>query len=205
MENKIYSIQEIKSFLKSNWMNDYFDKFNNEYFDGKLAKGTIWYNNKLRNARGMFEVRGMTDEVSVRTDYKIYISPKYMSKERYLATLLHEMIHLYVCCFYPKECWYGKEEHGTMFKKIAKELTKKSGLPIYEPLSDDPKIYDVNSKGLIKEISVLEAFKNKNHIYILVESLNDYNGLRFPPKILESMKESYQVFLQKNQTMFYKF
>ena len=204
MENKIYSIQEIKSFLKSNWMNDYFDKFNNDYFDGKLVKSTICYNSKLRNARGMFEVRGICDEVSVRTQYTIYISPKYMSKEWYLATLLHEMIHLYICCFYPKEFWHGKEEHGTMFKKIANELTKKSGLPIYEGLIVEPKVYDVNSKGLIKEISVLEAYKKKNHIYILVESINDYNGLRFPSKILDSMKTSYQVLLQKNQTLFYK-
>lgn len=204
MENKIYSIQEIKSFLESDWMSEYFDKFNNDYFDGKLVKGTIWYNNKLRNARGMFQVRGITDEVCVRTQYTIYISPKYASKEWYLGTLLHEMIHLYICCFYPNEFWHG-EEHGTMFKKIANELTKKSGLPIFEGLIVEPKIYDVNSKGLIKEISVLEAFKNKSHIYILVESRNDYDGLRFPPKTLESMKESYKVFLQKNQTMFYKF
>lgn len=90
-----------------------FDKFNKEYFDGKLLTPSFEITS-TRRALGHFRRRGDFYQISV-SDYYI------RSKKDIETTILHEMIHLYQSQFQCRD-----RKHGEDFKAMAYEINYKS-------------------------------------------------------------------------------
>lgn len=110
-------------FLEANY-----NKFNNEYFYGKLPKVSFKISNSKRtwgSASFKFDWLNKTIVPEKITISNYYDSPK----EIKLNTLLHEMIHIYDYACFPEHFIkngkrVGYDAHGTWFKSECKRLKK---------------------------------------------------------------------------------
>lgn len=133
-----------------------FNKFNNEYFDGKLLTPSFEISD-TRRALGDFRRRG--------NYYRIRISDYYIrSKKDIETTILHEMIHLYQSQF---QCLDRK--HGEDFKAKAWEINYKSDYDIERCSST--KGCEINPKYLEK--ASLQS-KKIRHIMVYKSTIGKY-------------------------------
>lgn len=111
--------------LTVHYLNTAFNKYNNLFFNGVLPKIEIKIS-RTRNSFGRFWHR--TDrKTGIETPLHIDISKYYKRSQHDIdTTLIHEMIHYYICFMGMKD--NGK--HGMIFKGMAREISEKSEFKI---------------------------------------------------------------------------
>ena len=113
--------------LDLQFLKDNFDRFNKEYFEGKLPRPKFAIG-KARMVLGSLNYkRKITIFGTKRYDYTIRLSSYYDQDEQgYLNVLLHEMIHYYID--------YNRisdtSVHGIVFRKMMNQLNRNYGWKI---------------------------------------------------------------------------
>lgn len=103
------------------WMERQFDRFNKEYFGGRLTPPKFSVNN-ARTRLGSMAFKWKRSLYKRETyDYVIRLSNYYDIPEvEFQNVLLHEMIHYYIAVNHFKD----DSVHGTMFRSIAQRINK---------------------------------------------------------------------------------
>jgi predicted SprT family Zn-dependent metalloprotease len=132
-----------------------FNKYNDLFFSGVLPKIEIKIS-RTRNSFGRFWQR--TDlRTDIKTPLHIDISKYYKRSQHEIdTTLIHEMIHYYICFMGMKDT----NKHGVIFKGIANEISNKSDFKITVTSSS---IGLETAKKKIYKV-MLFTYKNRNCI-----------------------------------------
>lgn len=139
-----------------------FDKYNKEFFDDALPDITIEIS-RTKKVFGTFQYYTATKE-----PIKITISKYYDRSEKDIcSTLIHEMIHYYICFMGFKDT----NSHGVIFTKIAKNISVKSGILITATTSSDG--YSIRQKNKKYKIMIF-TYQGKTRYARICENF-DYN------------------------------
>ena len=139
------------------WMSKYFNKFNKQYFEGKLETPQFIVGCPY-GCFGYLEYRANYNKLT-RKISKVLSQPKLMLTSMYdrkqkdvLNTMLHEMIHLYIYSVLKK---YPMSQHGGEFTKFANNLNSQ-GWNISEKneLSKTDKYIDPNKQNAATQNNV---------------------------------------------------
>lgn len=150
------------------WMSKYFNKFNKQYFEGKLETPQFVVGCPY-GCFGYLDYRANYNKLT-RKISKVLSQPKLMLTSMYdrkqkdvLNTMLHEMIHLYIYSVLKK---YPMSQHGSDFTKIANNLNSQ-GWNISETneLSKTDKYIDPNKQNAANQNGPTQNVQqNKNNI-----------------------------------------
>ena len=195
MKTLIKYIKESKfTKISTQWMIDHYIEYNDKYFNNELPSAddvdiqytsdqhTIgralgcqgfhkeFYVNRSRMVDGMYRMLYENNKaVENILDLKpfIYINNNIpMAPDKYEDTLIHEMIHLWVC----KDRKYPRQAHGKEFKAKCKEvrdLARRKYSKRYEltTYADNPESYDKEA-SIKYQLSTNKNLKNIVGIYI---------------------------------------
>jgi hypothetical protein len=136
-----------------------FHEANKTYFDGKLQLSfELAYKTKANSfgwVRAKHRSRGR--RILSATVLGLYITSKYkLTREQFLSTFLHEMIHVYMLQHAHEFSWQGGY-HGWEWQRMADQISKQSGVPITKEESSA----DYEHSEPIKEyIAIIKLDKN---------------------------------------------
>lgn len=152
--------------LTVHYLNTAFNKYNNLFFNGVLPDIEIKIS-RTRNSFGRFWHRRDL-RTGIETPLHIDISKYYKRSQHEIdTTLIHEMIHYYICFMGMKD--NGK--HGMIFKGMAREISEKSEFKITVTSSS----YGLETLKKKTYKVMLFTYKNRNCI-AKISSKFDYKG-----------------------------
>ena len=149
------------------WMSKYFNKFNKQYFEGKLETPQFIVGCPY-GCFGYLEYRANYNKLT-RKISKVLSQPKLMLTSMYdrkqkdvLNTMLHEMIHLYIYSVLKK---YPMSQHGGEFTKFANNLNSQ-GWSISEKneLSKTDKYIDPNKQNAATQNNINQNGATQNNV-----------------------------------------
>lgn len=151
-----------------------FDILNRKLFKNQLTPVKLGWS-RSKNVLGAVRVLTQRSDYGKKDYYKIKdlkITTVYeFTREQFLATLAHEMIHVYM--LQNDMVHSGADYHGYEFEHLVKEKEKILGFKINR--TESPSELELtNTKPLSKEVLVAILHMNNNKDFILIfKSLND--------------------------------
>ena len=142
--------------LTIKFIEDNFDKFNGEFFNGKLKKPEF----EIMHTKSLLGQCTWDNKNGKRINYRIRISDYYKRDEKqYQNTLIHEMIHLFIRQNNIKDT---RKHHGKVFYKYANFI---NGYGWDISRTDDIGGLDINVEGTITYN--LAAFRDEKGRYFI--------------------------------------
>ena len=146
------------------WMERQFDRFNKEYFGGRLTPPKFSVNN-ARTRLGSMAFKWKRSLFKRETyDYVIRLSNYYDIPEvEFQNVLLHEMIHYYIAVNRFKD----DSVHGTMFRSIAQRINKQGWNIVVRTDTRKWSVAERNRKKVITRKRIVLAASTTDGKYFL--------------------------------------
>ena len=190
-------------------LQSWYDHWNSKLFGGKLDSIRLRYSNMKQLGKTKAYTRGKRGRVrEVESIEWLAISKMYdMPEEVFHATLIHEMIHVYMLQNHEQFTWEGGY-HGPEFKKLAKEKSRESGydIAVRHDLYED----ELEVRGEGKDTVVTVVYErgepqawglrpsawtedNKEIVYDFVERYRDWEIIRTSSPAVKQLTRSRKV------------
>lgn len=187
----------------------WFDHWNRKLFDGELDPIRLRYSDMKQLGKTKAYTRRHRGKVTdVESIEWLAISKMYeMPEEVFHATLIHEMIHVYMLQN-PKQFTWAGGYHGSEFKRLAKEKSNKSGydIAVYHDLYQN----ELQVRGEGKETIITVVYErgeplawglrpsawtdeNKEIIYDFLERYTDWEIIRTSSPAVKQITRSRKV------------